>query len=347
MNKEWYRQEIAIPSEEYRAIASERQKTLTKPQGSLGLLENLAIDFCAWQERLRPELEKIRIAVFAADHGIAEERVSAFPQQVTLEMIRNFSTGGAAISVLAKHLSAEFSVVNVGTAQPCPDFAGVVQLPVGTGTENFAKREAMTGSQLEEALEVGAGQASATADLFIGGEMGIANTSSAAALACAVLGSSAVTLTGRGTGIDTPSWQRKRRLIDSALELHEDKLTSPLAILRCLGGFEIAALTGSYIRSAQLGVPILVDGFISTAAALMAVQIQPEIQAWMLFAHRSQEQGHCHLLEALDASALLDFSLRLGEGSGAALAVPLLQAACRLHSGMATFEEASVSQDQQ
>lgn len=344
MNSNWYMENIDSPSETHRSLAGERQQTLTKPQGSLGLLESLAVDFSGWQSLECPEVKVIKIAVFAADHGIAEENVSAFPQQVTIEMIRNFSKGGAAISVLAKQISAEFVVVNVGTAQECPEMVGVVQAPVGLGTMNFTKSEAMTTLQLEQALAIGAEQASTEADLFIGGEMGIGNTSSAAALTCALLNLPATTLTGRGTGIDTSAWQRKRRLIDQALELHSTNLNSPLAVMRCLGGFEIAALTGSYVRCAQLGVPILVDGFIATAAALVAVRLRPEVLAWMVFAHRSQEPGHRIVLEALAASPLLDFSLRLGEGSGAALAVPLIQSACRLHAEMATFAEASVSQ---
>lgn len=344
MNNNWYMENIDSPSETHRSLASERQLSLTKPQGSLGLLESLAVDFAGWQSLECPDVKAIKIAVFAADHGIAEENVSAFPQQVTIEMIRNFSKGGAAISVLAKQISAEFVVVNVGTAQKCPEMIGVVQVPVGQGTMNFTKSEAMTTLQLEQALAIGADQARTEADLFIGGEMGIGNTSSAAALTCALLNLPAMTLTGRGTGIDTSAWQRKRKLIDQALELHATNLNFPLEVMRCLGGFEIAALTGSYIRCAQLGVPILVDGFIATAAALVAVRLRPEVLAWMVFAHRSQEQGHHIVLEALAASPLLDFSLRLGEGSGAALAVPLIQSACRLHAEMATFAEASVSQ---
>jgi nicotinate-nucleotide--dimethylbenzimidazole phosphoribosyltransferase len=344
MNSKWYMEGIDSPSEIHKILAKERQQTLTKPRGSLGVLEDLAIDFSGWQSCETPEVTAIKIAVFAADHGIANENVSAFPQQVTIEMIRNFSTGGAAISVLARQMAAEFVVVNVGTAQECPLLKGVVQVPVGLGTANFTKSEAMTEQQLEQALAVGAGQALEKADLFIGGEMGIGNTSSAAALACALLQLPAMTLTGRGTGIDTPSWQRKQKLINLALEFHADSLNSPLDILRCLGGFEIAALTGSYIRCAQLGTPILVDGFIATAAALLAVRLRPEVLGWMIFAHRSQEPGHRIVLEALDASPLLDFSLRLGEGSGAALAVPLIQSACKLHAEMATFAEASVSQ---
>jgi nicotinate-nucleotide--dimethylbenzimidazole phosphoribosyltransferase len=319
-----------------------RQAVLTKPAGSLGRLEEIGVKFSGWQSTDKPSLKKIQIAVFAADHGIAQAGVSAFPQQVTVEMVKNFSRGGAAISVLARQWDARFSIINMGTVFPCGELPGLISRAVAAGTHNFAKQAAMSSAQLDQALLSGAEVVLDDSHVFIGGEMGIANTTSAAALGCAYLGLEATELTGRGTGIDDRMLQHKTGLIDDALVLHRAVATTSFEKLRCFGGFEIAALAGAYIACAQKGVPVLVDGFISTAAAVAAVSLNSGVRDWMLFSHQSQESGHRHLLKFLDASPLLDFQMRLGEGSGAALCVPLLQSACLLQSEMATFEEAAV-----
>ena len=342
MAKHWYHKKTKTIDSEAITGALVRQAVLTKPAGSLGRLEEIGVNFSGWQSAEKPSLDKVQIAVFAADHGIAEAGVSAFPQQVTVEMVKNFAHGGAAISVLARQLGARFSIINMGTAFPCEESPGLISSPVAAGTHNFAKQAAMSSAQLEQALLRGSEAVLADSQIFVGGEMGIANTTSAAALGCAYLGLDAAQLTGRGTGVDDVVLRHKMELIDSALDLHKEVATTAFEKLRCFGGFEIAALAGAYIACAQKGVPVLVDGFISTAAAVAAVSLNSGVRDWMLFSHYSQEFGHRHLLDFLDASPLLDFQMRLGEGSGAALCVPLLQSACLLQSEMATFEEAAV-----
>lgn len=326
--------------------ARARQETLTKPPGSLGDLEMLAIRLAGWQRRERPSLERVHITVFAGDHGITAEGVSAFPQAVTVEMLRNFARGGAAISVLARTLGASFEVVNLGTAHPVA--GGVHDQWLGPGTVNFAQEAAMSEAQLAAALAAGRQSVEravgADAQLYIGGEIGIGNTTAAAALACALLPAEPEALAGPGTGLAAEGVARKAAVIRRSLERHAEGFGSAAEILRRLGGFEIAALAGAYVRCAQLGLPAVIDGFIATAAALIARKLRPGAEAWWLFSHRSREPGHVALLAALQAQPLLDLGMRLGEGSGAAMAVPILRLACELHGGMATFAEAGVSE---
>jgi len=347
MHDAWYRSALPLPDERARQAALERQGQLTKPPGSLGRLESLAVDMAALQGREQPVLETIRIVVFAGDHGVASEGVSAFPQAVTTEMVRNFARGGAAISVLARELGATLEVVDVGTAHPPGPLPGVFDRRIAAGTRNFAHEPAMTEGQCEQALNEGREAVNrareAGADLFIGGEMGIANTTSAAAVACALLDRPAGDLAGPGTGLDAEGVAHKARLIDSAVARYRQSLDSPLAVLQHLGGFEIAALAGAYVAAAQARLPVLVDGFISSVALLVASRLLPGVEQRVWFAHRSAEPGHQRVLEALGAEPLLDLGMRLGEGSGAAVAVPLLRQACALHGGMATFAEAGVS----
>ena len=325
--------------------ARARQDTLTKPPGSLGDLEALAIRLAGWQRRECPGMERVHITVFAGDHGIAAEGVSAFPQAVTAEMLRNFARGGAAISVLARSLRASFEVVNLGTASQV--VGGAHDTWLGPGTVSFAQDAAMTDAQLAAALAAGRQSVeravAAEAQLYIGGEIGIGNTTAAAALACALLPAEPETVAGPGTGLDAAGVTRKVAVIRRSLQRHAAALGNTAEILRRLGGFEIAALAGAYVRCAQVGLPAVIDGFIATAAALIARRLRPGAQAWWLFSHRSCEPGHAALLEALDARPLLDLGMRLGEGSGAATIVPLLRLACDLHAGMATFAEAGVS----
>lgn len=325
-----------------------RQTQLTKPPGSLGDLEGIAIRLAGMQGTQRPVLEQVRIVVFAADHGIAAEGVSAFPQEVTGQMILNFSRGGAAISVLARSLGASLEVVDVGSVGNGEAMAGVVVQKAASGTANFRRQPAMTGAQLAAALQAGRDAVERArkdgAQLFIGGEMGIANTSAATALACALLGRSAGEIAGPGTGLDAAGVARKAQIIDESLELHCAAMTSPLEALRHVGGFEIAALAGAYIACAQIGVPVLVDGFIASAAALAAVKIRPDAASWWFYGHASAEPGYVHLMQALDAKPLVNLGLRLGEGSGAAVALPILRLAAALHGQMATFGDAGVSE---
>jgi nicotinate-nucleotide--dimethylbenzimidazole phosphoribosyltransferase len=342
----WSIPDIAPPCEETRQRARERQVQLTKPPGSLGLLEELGVRLAAMQGSVRPVLDRVSITVFAADHGVAAEGVSAFPKEVTREMLRNFVQGGAAISVLARELNARLEVVDVGVILPLEDSRGLVLARVGAGTANFVLEPAMTKTELIAALRVGAEAATrarvAGAQLFIGGEMGIGNTTAASSMACALLNASPKVMVGPGTGLNKKGMEHKRAVVAASLALHGAALDGPLETLRRLGGFEIAALVGAYLYAAAGGLPVLVDGFIASVAALLAVRLHPACADWLIYAHRSAEPGHRLVLKALQARPILDLSMRLGEGSGAAMAVPILRAACALHREMATFEEAGI-----
>lgn len=327
--------------------AQARQQQLTKPAGSLGQLESVAVQLAGLQGRVKPSLEQLWFAIFAGDHGVVAEGVSAFPQEVTGQMLLNFVSGGAAISVLARQLGASLEVVDLGTISPMLNLSGVRHLNIGPGTANFTQAPAMTGEQGLRALQAGRDsvqRAAATgAQLFVGGEMGIGNTTAASALACALLDCPVTHLTGPGTGLNAEGVSHKAQVIERALALHGAQRGDALQTLFNLGGFEIAALVGAYLACAQEGIAVLIDGFICSVAALVAVRLNPECRQWLLFGHRGAEPGHRHVLETLNAQPLLDLGLRLGEGSGAALAVPLLRLACDLHGQMATFAEAAVA----
>lgn len=346
MTFDWLNQSCPAADRDSEIAARTHQAMLTKPRGSLGALETAAIRLAGLQCSGRPQMEQVWISVFAGDHGVAVEGVSAFPQVVTGEMVRNFASGGAAISVLARELDAQLEVVNLGTVNDPGDIPGVRRAIIAPSTANFCNEPAMSEAQLSAALAAGRASAQAAnrigADLFIGGEMGIGNTTAATALACALLGRDPSTLAGAGTGLDEAGIARKIAVIERALKLHRE-YQDPITLLRCLGGFEIAALAGAYVAAAQCGLPVLVDGFITTAAALAAVRINPGVRDWLLFSHCSQEHGHASLLRALQAEPLLDIGMRLGEASGAAVTVPLLRLACALHNNMATFAQAGVS----
>ncbi|WP_313486444.1 nicotinate-nucleotide--dimethylbenzimidazole phosphoribosyltransferase [Stutzerimonas kunmingensis] len=343
---DWWNEPCHMLDESVRAQALARQDQLTKPRGALGQLEALAVSLAAMQGSERPQIERLHVSVFTGDHGVVEEGVSAYPQSVTGQMLRNFVGGGAALSVLSKRLGAPLEVIDLGTVEPL-QLGGVSHLRLGPGTANLAREAAMSDEQMRLALAAGHDSAQraaqGSAQLFIGGEMGIGNTTSASALAAVLLPRSPLTLVGPGTGLDLAGVRHKVQVIQDAVRLHAEHCVAPLEALRRLGGFEIAALAGAYLRCAQLGIAVLVDGFICSAAALCAVRLNPACRPWLIFAHRSAEPGHLAVLEALGAVPLLDLGLRLGEGSGAALAVPLLQQACALHNEMATFAEAEIS----
>jgi nicotinate-nucleotide--dimethylbenzimidazole phosphoribosyltransferase len=347
MNTLWLDSPAKLVDQTVLAAAQARQGQLTKPPGSLGCLEDIAVRLAAMQGIQQPSLERVRITVFAADHGIADEGVSAFPQAVTGQMIANFAHGGAAISVLARNLGAALEVVDVGSKADSAAMPGVIVNKAGEGTANFRRQAAMSETQLAAALQAGRDAvARALQDnmqLFIGGEMGIANSSAATAVACALLGVSASVIAGPGTGLDRAGVAHKAKVIDAALALHQSALISPLEILRHVGGFEIAALCGAYIACAQAGLPVLVDGFIASTAALVALRICPDAAAWFFHGHASAEPGYVHLMQALNARPLVSLDMRLGEGSGAAVALPILRLAAALHGQMATFAEAGVS----
>ncbi|OEY66235.1 nicotinate-nucleotide--dimethylbenzimidazole phosphoribosyltransferase [Marinobacter sp. X15-166B] len=334
--------------------AAQQQHALTKPPGSLGRLETLAITLCGQQATTTPAVDRVAICVFAADHGVCAEGISAFPQAVTGQMVVNFARGGAAICVLARELGATLEVVNLGTVAPLPELPGVLDHTIAAGTANLAVRDAMSPEQAAQAMHEGEQAAQRAleqeAHLFIGGDMGIGNTTSAAALACALLGARPDELAGPGTGLDPAGVGHKAQVISRALHRHQTHhgvdATNPLVALASLGGFEIAALTGAILGCAARRIPVLVDGYMVSVAALVAVRQQPAVGAWLHFSHRSAEPGHTLVLNALDARPLLDLGMRLGEGSGAAVAVPLLRAACALHNGMASFADAGVSDGQ-
>ena len=347
MNTPWWLRPCKSPDRDAQKAAAERQQQLTKPAGSLGQLETLAIQLAGLQGRVKPRVDQLWIALFAGDHGVVAEGVSAYPQAVTGQMLHNFVSGGAAISVLARQLGAQLDVVDLGTVTPMLNLAGVRHLQLGAGTANFATGPAMTDAQGLKALQAGRDSVLRAreqgSELFIGGEMGIGNTASASAVASALLECPAALLTGPGTGLDAAGVSHKARVIEQALDFHAGLLDDPLQTLFRLGGFEIAALAGAYVACAQEGVVALGDGFICTVAAMVAVRLNPECRPWLVFSHRGAEHGHRHVLESLEAAPLLDLGLRLGEGSGAALAVPLLRLACDLHGHMATFAEAAVA----
>lgn len=347
MNTGWWLAPTAIPNAARTQAARRRQGQLTKPPGSLAELETIAICLCGMQDRDQPAIDRVQISVFAADHGIATEGVSAFPQSVTVEMVCNFARGGAAINVLARMLEATLEVINVGTAVDPGPLSGVIDCRIAAGTANFRRSPAMTPTQLERAWQCGVEVAERASqndvELFIGGEMGIANTTSASAIACALLGLSASTMAGPDTGLDDAGVQHKATVIDEALAHHRPAPDDAQGVLRHVGGFEIAALAGAYLRCAQPGVPVLVDGYISTVAVLCAQRLNAGASAWFFHGHHSAEPGHRFVMEALGARPLLHLGMRLGEGSGAAAAVPLLRMACLLHNQMAIFAEAGVS----
>ncbi len=343
----WLQQPIPSPSLEMRTQAEHRQAQLTKPAGSLCRMEEMAVRLAALQNTRTPAVDRVRIVVFAGDHGVAAAGISAFPQAVTVEMIRNFSRGGAAIAVLARQLGADLEVVDVGAvADPSP-LPRLISRRVGAGTQDFRAQPAMTAEQRDQALEAGREAVERAGDsgtqLLIGGEMGIGNTTSATAILAALLDLSPTLLAGPGTGLTPEGVVHKVQVIETALRHHQAVLTDPLAVLAALGGFEIVALTGFYIAAAQRAIPLLVDGFIAQAAAVAALRIRPDLRPWLFFSHSSAEPGQQAIEAALGIHPLLNLGLRLGEGSGAAIALPLLRLACALHCDMATFAEAAVS----
>lgn len=332
-----------------RNSAAEHQNQLTKPAGSLGQLEDIAIRMAAIQGRAMPRADKSLVVVFAADHGICAQGVSAFPQVVTGEMVRNFSRGGAAVCVLSRQQGAQLEVVNVGTLTPLESLPGVIDARVAPGSADFSQGHALTTAQLEAALLVGKTAAERAAaggaDIFVAGEMGIGNTSSAAALACILLDCEVAQMAGRGTGLNDAGLQHKIAVLENALQHHAlNPASDPMLMMQAVGGLEIAAIAAAYMRAAQLGLVVLVDGFITTAAALWACALQPDLKEYLFFAHQSAEGAHGKMLAALNGRPLLQLDMRLGEASGAALALGILQNACALHSQMATFASAGVSE---
>jgi nicotinate-nucleotide--dimethylbenzimidazole phosphoribosyltransferase len=346
MLPEWVHHDCPAISLSHRDAALLRQSELTKPPGALGRLETLAVELAALQHTDRPSAERVPIIIFAGDHGIAAQGVSAFPQEVTIAMLANFAGGGAAISVLARELGSTLEVVDAGTLAEAP-LPGVVTDKPRRGSRDFSREAALEASDV--AFAFGCGQRAVARasvqkpDILIFGEMGIGNTTTSATIAAALLGIGPDLMAGRGTGLDSAGRARKAQIIAAALSHHGLAVgASPERVLCAVGGLEIAAICGAIIAAAQNRIPVLVDGFIVSVAALAAVRINPSCRPYLLFSHRSAEQGHRLVLDAFDPRPLLDLDLRLGEGSGAALALPILRLACALHNGMATFAEAAV-----
>ncbi|MGJ4973295.1 nicotinate-nucleotide--dimethylbenzimidazole phosphoribosyltransferase [Bradyrhizobium sp. HKCCYLRH1073] len=347
MLPEWISLDCVAPSELHRQAALERQAQLTKPIGALGRLEQVAVELAALQALERPGADRVPVVLFAGDHGIAARGVSAYPPEVTVQMLHNFAAGGAAISVLARSLGCPLEVVDVGTLadEPVP---GVVVDKPRRGTRDFSTGAALTPEEVAFAADAGrravARQADHAPQLVIFGEMGIGNTTSAAAIAAALLSCAPADIVGSGTGLDAAGRARKAAVIADALGRHGLTAGAAVAdVLAAVGGFEIIAMAGAIVAAAQRRWPVLVDGFIVSVAALVAVRLNPSCRPWLLFSHRSAERGHAIVLDALGARPLIDLDLRLGEASGAATALPIIRLACALHNGMATFAEAAVS----
>jgi nicotinate-nucleotide--dimethylbenzimidazole phosphoribosyltransferase len=318
----------------------------TKPRGSLGRLEDLAAQIAAIRGSLRPEPLHAAIVVAAADHGIAAEGVSAYPQEVTRQMVANFASGGAAVCVLARAVGADLVVVDAGVAEPF-DHADVRSVRIAPGTANATEGPAMTRDQAVASIVAGAALASELADAGITaigvGEMGIGNTTSAAALAAGLLGRDAAELCGPGTGLDADGVARKAAVVVRMLERNAPDPADPLGVLAAVGGVEIGVLVGIALGAAARRSVVVLDGFITGAAALVALRLAPALQGFLVASHRSAEPGHRVVLEALGLAPLLELDLRLGEGSGAALALPILAAARAVLVEMATFADAGVT----
>jgi nicotinate-nucleotide--dimethylbenzimidazole phosphoribosyltransferase len=327
--------------------ARRRLAELTKPPGSLGRLEDLAERLCVATGRCPVEIRRPVIFTLVADHGVAAEGVSAYPQAVTAQMVENFLRGGAAVNVLARQVGARVVVADLGVAAPLPAHEGLVIRRIGPGTANLARGPAMTREQAEAAILAGAGlvqgEVPAGLDLVATGEMGIANTTAASALVAALTGLPPEEVTGPGTGLDPEGRRRKVAVIERALAVNRPDPTDPLGVLARLGGFEVAGLVGVILAGAARRVPVMLDGFIAGAAALAAVRLVPHARHALIAAHRSAERGHRHVLEALGLEPLLDLGLRLGEGTGAALGIGLARAAAAVLGEMATFKSAGVS----
>lgn len=320
----------------------------TKPQGSLGQIERVAVLLASV---LGEGIRNVQpcVAVFAADHGIAEAGVSAFPQEVTCQMVNNFVAGGGAVNVFARVVDAQFLIVDVGVKGELAEHENLLSRPVAKGTKNFANFSAMTTAQCLAAMDAGREAVDLLwergCNLFAGGEMGIGNTTSASAIMHVLTGISAECCVGRGTGVPSAVVAHKAQLIEAACERHfSGRPADPLHILACVGGFEIAALAGAYLQAAHRGMVVVVDGFIATSAFLVAGKLEPFMLDYAIFAHQSGELGHACLLEYMGVTPLLNLQMRLGEGSGAVLALPLIQAAAKIYNEMASFTSAGVSE---
>jgi nicotinate-nucleotide--dimethylbenzimidazole phosphoribosyltransferase len=332
------------PSNE--SAARQRLDSLTKPAGSLGKLEELARRIAVIQDAVPPRLGRKLLFVFAADHGITEENVSAYPKRVTAQMIYNFLNGGAAINVLARHYGVQIDFVDIGVDYDFPELKNLRQLKVGRGTNNFSAGPAMTREQALRSIEAGIRLVDEVAgdDVFLlgAGEMGIGNTSSAAAILCALTGLAPREVTGTGTGVQGRTFASKIAAVERGLALNRPRRDDPLDVLAKVGGFEIGAMAGVFLGAAAHRIPVMLDGYISGAAALLAARLNDNARDCFVASHLSAENGHRAMLDQLGLSAVFDLAMRLGEGTGACIAMGLAEAAVKIMRDMATFDCAGI-----
>jgi nicotinate-nucleotide--dimethylbenzimidazole phosphoribosyltransferase len=341
---------IEPPSEEWRQRARQRLDTLTKPLGSLGRLEDIAAQVVAIRGKQLGDSVSKAVYVFAADHGVTEEGVSAYPREVTRQMVLNFLAEGAAVNVLARLHRATLRVVDVGVDADFDSVPGLLHHKVRSGTRNMLREPAMSEEEVEKALSVGyqlGSEAAAAGHTIIAiGEMGIGNTTAASAVTCALTGATATLATGRGTGVEPVAYANKVRVVEAAVDKHcgSPARSEPREILRCVGGLEIAAMAGMVLAGARHRLVVVLDGFISTAAAALAVGMAPNALGYLIAGHCSEEPGHKILLDYLQLAPVLSLGMRLGEGTGAVLAMPVIESAIALYQQMATFSSAGVSE---
>lgn len=320
---------------------------LTKPPGSLGELERIAMNYCLITQTVNPVLTGKRIYTFAADNGVVAEGITCYPPEVTAQMVLNMLAGGAAVNVLGRHAGAETCVVDVGVNADLGNPEGLIGRKVRYGTDNIAHGPAMSEPEAIRAIEVGialAAEAHRDGISLLGtGEMGIGNTTTSSALFAHFLGCDVESVTGRGAGISDDLLARKTTVIKQALQVNKERLTSPVSALAAVGGLDIAAIAGLCLGAAANRIPVVVDGFISSAGALVACQLAPAVKGYLFFSHLSKEQGHAVVMQQMQARPILDLEMRLGEGTGAALAMIIIEAAIRMYTEMATFDSAGVT----
>lgn len=329
------------------AKAKERQDMLTKPTGSLGRLEQLSIQIAGIQGRPIPQIKQKAVIVMAADHGVAARGTSAYPQEVTAQMVLNFLRGGAGINVISRQVGARVIIVDMGVAVKLEANPGLLSRRIAAGTHDMSRGPAMTVAQAQQALETGIEIVTAEIkkglDIVATGDMGIGNTTASSAICAIMTGKTIAEVTGRGTGLDNKQLQQKIRIINEAIAFNKPESAKPLEVLAKVGGFEIGGLAGVILGAAAHRVPVVIDGFISGAAALIAAGLCPQSKDYMIAGHCSVEPGHKLLLQYLGLKPLLDMEMRLGEGTGAALAMSLAEISVRILNEMATFAEAGVS----
>ncbi len=338
---------IISPDKTLYEKARERLDKMAIPRGSLGRLEEFAQRVVAITGTLNPEIKKKTVVVFAGDHGVVEEGVSAFPQDVTMQMVCNFNKGGAGINVLARHAGAKVIVVDMGVAGDLEPKEGLLLKKVAKGTKNIAKTPAMTREEALKALLIGADLAhdlkSTKVDIIGTGDMGIGNTTPSSAITAVLAKKKVEEVTGRGTGINDDILLTKISVIKKAININRPDPNDPIDVLAKVGGFEIAGIAGLIIGSAFHKIPVVIDGFISTAAALVAISLKSVIREYIFAAHKSVERGHAVLLECLEQKPILDLSMRLGEGTGAVLGISLVESGVKIINEVLTFEEAGVN----